>query len=78
MAAGDLDAAVALLHPDVTFAGDSSDNARTAVRVIHGVDTDSHGPAHPRRPLLATTWPEQHKPTQRNVARSRVKTAGVR
>ncbi|OBG01296.1 sigma-70 family RNA polymerase sigma factor [Mycolicibacter sinensis] len=36
MAAGDLDAVVALLHPDVTFTGDSNRRAPTAVRVIRG------------------------------------------
>jgi RNA polymerase sigma-70 factor (ECF subfamily) len=36
MAAGDLDAVVALLHPDVTFTGDSNRRAPTAVRVIEG------------------------------------------
>ena len=35
MAAGDLDAVVGLLHPDVTFTGDSNGKAPTAVRVIH-------------------------------------------
>ena len=38
MAAGDLEAVVALLHPDVTFAGDSNGKAPTAVHVIHGAD----------------------------------------
>ncbi|CPR13482.1 RNA polymerase sigma factor SigJ [Mycobacterium bohemicum DSM 44277] len=38
MAAGDIDAVVALLHPDVTFTGDSDGKAPTAVRVIHGRD----------------------------------------
>jgi RNA polymerase sigma-70 factor (ECF subfamily) len=38
MAAGDLDAVVALLHPDVTFTGDSDGKAPTAVQVIHGAD----------------------------------------
>ena len=37
MADGDLDAVVALLHPDVTFTGDSK-AAPTAVQVIHGAD----------------------------------------
>lgn len=36
MAAGDLDAVVALLHPDVTFTGDANRRAPTAVRVIRG------------------------------------------
>lgn len=36
MAAGDLDAVVALLHPEVTFTGDSNRRAPTAVRVIRG------------------------------------------
>lgn len=36
MAAGDLDAVVALLHPDVTFTGDANRRAPTAVRTIHG------------------------------------------
>ncbi|MEB3019876.1 sigma-70 family RNA polymerase sigma factor [[Mycobacterium] crassicus] len=38
MASGDLDAVVALLHPDVTFTGDSNRRAPTAARVIHGAD----------------------------------------
>jgi RNA polymerase sigma-70 factor, ECF subfamily len=38
MAAGDLGAVVALLHPDVTFTGDSNGKAPTAVHVIHGAD----------------------------------------
>jgi RNA polymerase sigma-70 factor, ECF subfamily len=35
---GDLAATVALLHPDVTFTGDSNRVAPTAARVIHGPD----------------------------------------
>jgi RNA polymerase sigma-70 factor, ECF subfamily len=38
MAAGDLDAVVSLLHPDVTFNGDSNGKAPTAVQVIRGPD----------------------------------------
>ncbi|MGH3541028.1 MAG: sigma-70 family RNA polymerase sigma factor [Mycobacterium sp.] len=38
MAVGDLDAVVSLLHPDVTFTGDSNGKAPTAVQVIHGPD----------------------------------------
>ena len=38
MAAGDLAAVVSLLHPDVTFTGDSNGKAPTAVHVIHGPD----------------------------------------
>jgi RNA polymerase sigma-70 factor (ECF subfamily) len=38
MAAGDLEAVVALLHPDVVFTGDSNGKAPTAVQVIHGAD----------------------------------------
>lgn len=38
MAAGDVDAVVVLLHPDVTFTGDSNRKAPTAFRVIHGTD----------------------------------------
>ncbi|HYQ37179.1 MAG TPA: sigma-70 family RNA polymerase sigma factor [Mycobacterium sp.] len=38
MAAGDLDAVVALLHPDVTFSGDSNGKAPTAVHVVSGAD----------------------------------------
>ena len=38
MADGDLQAVVALLHPDVTFTGDSNGKAPTAVQVIHGAD----------------------------------------
>ena len=38
MAAGDLEAVVALLHPDVTFTGDSNGKAPTAVHVIQGAD----------------------------------------
>ncbi|WP_102142193.1 sigma-70 family RNA polymerase sigma factor [Mycobacterium hubeiense] len=36
LAAGDMDAVVRLLHPDVTFTGDSNRKAPTAPRVIHG------------------------------------------
>ncbi|MFZ1176484.1 MAG: nuclear transport factor 2 family protein, partial [Mycobacterium sp.] len=38
MAAGDVDTVVTLLHPDVTFTGDSNGKAPTAVQVIHGRD----------------------------------------
>jgi RNA polymerase sigma-70 factor, ECF subfamily len=38
MADGDLDAVVALLHPDVTFTGDSDGKAPTAVQVLRGAD----------------------------------------
>lgn len=38
MAAGDLEAVVALLHPDVTFTGDSNGKAPTAVQIIRGAD----------------------------------------
>jgi len=38
MAAGEVDTVVALLHPDVTFTGDSDGKAPTAVQVIHGAD----------------------------------------
>jgi RNA polymerase sigma-70 factor, ECF subfamily len=38
MAAGDVEAVVALLHPDVTFTGDSNGRAPTAVQVVHGSD----------------------------------------
>ena len=38
LAAGDLDAVVALLHPDVTFTGDANGKVSTAVHVIHGAD----------------------------------------
>jgi RNA polymerase sigma-70 factor, ECF subfamily len=38
ISAGDLEAVVALLHPDVTFTGDSDGKAPTAVQVIHGAD----------------------------------------
>ncbi|MDT5014142.1 MAG: polymerase sigma-70 factor, subfamily [Mycobacterium sp.] len=38
LAAGDMDAVVRLLHPDVTFTGDSNRMAPTAARVIHGPD----------------------------------------
>ncbi|TFV56790.1 sigma-70 family RNA polymerase sigma factor [Mycobacterium sp. PS03-16] len=36
LAAGDMGAVVRLLHPDVTFTGDSNRRAPTAARVIHG------------------------------------------
>jgi RNA polymerase sigma-70 factor (ECF subfamily) len=36
MAAGDMAGVIALLHPDVTFTGDSNRKAPTAARVIHG------------------------------------------
>ncbi|MGB3483167.1 MAG: sigma-70 family RNA polymerase sigma factor [Mycobacterium sp.] len=38
MADGDLAGVVALLHPDVTFTGDSDRRAPTAAQVIHGPD----------------------------------------
>lgn len=38
IASGDLAATVALLHPDVTFTGDSNGKAPTAARVVHGAD----------------------------------------
>lgn len=38
MASGDLTAVVSLLHPDVTFTGDSNRRAPTAARVIRGSD----------------------------------------
>jgi RNA polymerase sigma-70 factor, ECF subfamily len=38
LAAGDMKAVVGLLHPDVTFTGDSNRKAPTAPRVIHGPD----------------------------------------
>ena len=38
LAAGELGAVVRLLHPDVTFTGDSNRRAPTAARVIHGPD----------------------------------------
>jgi len=38
MATGDLAAVVALLHPDVTFTGDSNRRAPTAPRTIRGAD----------------------------------------
>jgi RNA polymerase sigma-70 factor, ECF subfamily len=38
MAAADLEAVVALLHPEVIFTGDSNGKAPTAVHVIHGAD----------------------------------------
>src|SRR5271166_1945408 len=38
MASGDVGAVVALLHPDVTFTGDSNGKAPTAVHVIQGAD----------------------------------------
>ncbi|BDX33982.1 RNA polymerase sigma factor SigJ [Mycobacterium antarcticum] len=38
MASGDMAAVVALLHPEVTFTGDSNRKAPTAARVIHGPD----------------------------------------
>jgi len=38
IAGGDMAAVVALLHPEVTFTGDSNRKAPTAARVIHGPD----------------------------------------
>jgi RNA polymerase sigma-70 factor, ECF subfamily len=38
MAEGDLDAVLALLHPDVTLTGDANGKASTAVQVVHGPD----------------------------------------
>jgi RNA polymerase sigma-70 factor (ECF subfamily) len=38
MATGDLDAVVALLHPDVILTGDANGKTSTAIQVIHGPD----------------------------------------
>ena len=38
LAEGDMEAVVRLLHPEVTFTGDSNRRAPTAARVIHGPD----------------------------------------
>jgi len=38
MAEGDLDAVVALLHPDVALTGDANGKASTAIQIIHGSD----------------------------------------
>lgn len=38
LAAGDMRAVVALLHPDVTFTGDANRRAPTAAQTIHGPD----------------------------------------
>ena len=38
LASGDMEAVVRLLHPEVTFTGDSNRRAPTAARVIHGPD----------------------------------------
>lgn len=38
LAAGDMEAVVRLLHPEVTFTGDANRRAPTAARVIHGPD----------------------------------------
>lgn len=38
MASGDMEAVVALLHPDVTFTGDANGKAPTAAQVIRGPD----------------------------------------
>lgn len=38
LAEGDMNAVVRLLHPEVTFTGDSNRRAPTAARVIHGAD----------------------------------------
>lgn len=38
LAAGDMNAVVRVLHPEVTFTGDSNGHAPTAARVIHGPD----------------------------------------
>jgi RNA polymerase sigma-70 factor (ECF subfamily) len=38
LAEGDMEAVVHLLHPEVTFTGDSNRRAPTAARVIHGPD----------------------------------------
>jgi RNA polymerase sigma-70 factor (ECF subfamily) len=38
LAAGDMEAVVRLLHPEVTYTGDANRKAPTAARVIHGPD----------------------------------------
>jgi RNA polymerase sigma-70 factor, ECF subfamily len=59
MAAGDLDAVVALLHPDVTFTGDSDGKAPTAIQIIHGPDKVARfafGLARMYGPAMFTTY----------------------
>ena len=53
MAAGDLQAVVALLHPDVTFTGDAGGKAPTAVQVVRGADKVVSVHARARRTLRA-------------------------
>ncbi|CAJ1502266.1 sigma-70 family RNA polymerase sigma factor [[Mycobacterium] kokjensenii] len=58
MATGDLAAVVALLHPDVTFTGDSNRRAPTAARVIVGPQKVARfllGLARRYGPVLVTT-----------------------
>ena len=63
LAAGDMDAVVRLLHPEVTFTGDSNRMAPTAARVIHGPDKVARflfGLATPLRAELLSrplSWP---------------------
>ena len=69
LAAGDMDAVVRLLHPDVTFTGDSNRRAPTAARVIHGPDKVVRflfGLARPLRSELAVDEPagSRQRPTR--------------
>jgi RNA polymerase sigma-70 factor (ECF subfamily) len=59
MAAGDLEAVVALLHPDVTLTGDANGKAPTAINVIHGSDKVSRflfGLARRYGPAMFTSY----------------------
>ena len=57
MAEGDLEAVVALLHPDVTLTGDANGKVSTAIHVIHGPDKVARflfGLAHRYGPAFIT------------------------
>ncbi|MEM6108892.1 sigma-70 family RNA polymerase sigma factor [Mycobacterium sp. 050272] len=59
MASGDLEAVVALLHPDVTLTGDANGKAPTAINVIHGAEKVARfffGLANRYGPAMFTTY----------------------
>jgi RNA polymerase sigma-70 factor (ECF subfamily) len=59
MAAGDLAAVVALLHPDVRLTGDANGKAPTAINVINGADKVARfmfGLAHRYGPAMFTSY----------------------
>lgn len=63
LAAGDMDGVVRLLHPDVTFTGDSNRKAPTAPRVIHGPRRSRGSCSGSRDATGRTGWPARNWPS---------------